>query len=104
MRKFVVTHELRAAQLLLPFGDMDDDQNPGAKTANSARFGWAKLLKRVFDIDLTCCQICQSENIKVIAAIMDKKAIDKILSHLGLPTEAPKLHPARPPPQSHFDW
>ena len=104
LRAFVVPHELRAAQLLLPFGDVEDEESPGAKPANSARLGWAKLLKRVFDIDLTRCQICQSENVKVIAAIMQKQAIDKILTHLGLPTEAPKLHPARPPPQSHFDW
>lgn len=104
LRAFVVPHELRAAQLLLPFGDSEEQESPQAKPANSARLGWAKLLKRVFDIDLTRCQLCQSENVKVIAAIMQKQAIDKILTHLGLPTEAPKLHPARPPPQSHFDW
>lgn len=103
LRAFVVPHELRAAQLLLPFGDGEDEQSPQAKTPNSARLGWAKLLKRVFDVDFTRCQLCQSENVKVIAAIMKRQAIDKILSHLGLPTEAPKLHPARPPPQSHFD-
>lgn len=104
MRKLVVPHELRAAELLpLPFGDKLENSSP--KPANSAaRLGWAKLLKRVFDIDLTRCQLCQSQNVKIIAAIMDKKAIDKILAHLGLPTEAPKLHAARAPPQGHFDW
>ena len=105
LRAFVVPHELRAAQLLLPLGDSEEnEESPNAKPLNSARLGWAKLLKRVFDVDLKRCQLCHSENVKVTAAIMDKKVIDKILSHLGIPTEAPKLHPARPPPQSHFDW
>ena len=53
LRAFVVPHELRAAQLLLPFDDSEGDQSPQAKPPNSARLGWAKLLKRVFDIDLT---------------------------------------------------
>lgn len=103
MRKFIVPHELRAAQLLpLPLGDELNDSS--TKPATSARMEWAKLLKRVFDIDLTKCQLCQSGNVKIIAAIMEKQAIDKILTHLGIPTEAPKLLPARPPPQCTFDW
>jgi len=58
-----------------------------------------KLLK-VFDI--TQCQFCRGE-VKVVAAILEKAAIEKILNHLGLPTEPPVIHPARPPPQTSFD-
>ncbi len=34
------------------------------------------------------------------AAILDDKAIVKVLAHLGLPTEFPILIPARSPPES----
>lgn len=104
MRKFVVPHEIRARQVLtLPLGDKQEDSQ--VKTIpNPKAISWAKLLKRTFDIDLSRCQICQGDNIKVIAAILEKQAIEKILSHLNLPTQAPKIQPARPPPQACFDW
>jgi hypothetical protein len=49
---------------------------------------WAKLLKRVFVIDLTTCPQC-SGALTLIAAIEDPAVIVKILAHLGLPTRAP---------------
>ena len=33
------------------------------------------------------------------SAILDDKAIVRVLSHLGLPTEFPRLVPARSPPE-----
>jgi len=49
---------------------------------------WARLLKRVFDIDIERCPNCGSA-LKIIAAIEDPPVIVKILAHLGLPTRAP---------------
>ena len=49
---------------------------------------WARLLKRVFDIDVEHCPNCGGA-LKIIAAIEDPPVIIKILSHLGLPTRAP---------------
>ena len=49
---------------------------------------WARLLKRVFDIDIDHCPNCGAA-LKIIAAIEDPPAFVKILSHLGLPTRAP---------------
>jgi hypothetical protein len=49
--------------------------------------GWARLLKRVFDIDIEHCPNCGGA-LKTIAAIEDPPVIDKILGHLGLPTRA----------------
>lgn len=68
------------------------------------RISWAKLLKRVFKIDMEACPTCQA-HMKIIAAIEDPKIIAKILTHLGLPTKAPSFHPARGPrgPPPHND-
>ena len=55
------------------------------------RLGWAKLLKRVFNLDLEHCPNCGG-TLTVIAAILERSAIEKILTHVGLD--------ARPPPRS----
>ena len=62
-----------------------------------ARMGWARLLKRVFDIDLEHCPQCGGE-FKIIAAIEEPAVIVRILrilTHLGVPARAPPRSPAR---------
>jgi hypothetical protein len=44
----------------------------------------ARLLKRVFDIDVRRCLTCGAGELKIIAAILQRAAIGKILTHLGL--------------------
>jgi Putative transposase len=58
------------------------------------RLGWAKLLKRVFDLDLTRCPHCGGE-LRIVAAIQQRQAIEKILNHLGLDPQPPPRAPAR---------
>jgi hypothetical protein len=60
------------------------------------RLSWAKLLKRVFDLDLEHCSNCGGE-MKVIAAILEQPVIERILTHLGLRAQAPPRTPARGP-------
>jgi hypothetical protein len=55
---------------------------------------WARLLKRVFDIDIERCPHCGGR-LKIIAAIEDPPVIAKILTHLHLPARAPPRSPAR---------
>ena len=57
--------------------------------------GWARLLKRVFDIDIEHCPACGGA-LKIIAAIEEPAVIVRILTHLGLPARAPPRSPARP--------
>jgi hypothetical protein len=50
--------------------------------------GWARLLKRVFDINLEHCPQCGGDS-KIIAAIEEPAVIVRILTHLGLTARAP---------------
>ena len=59
------------------------------------RMSWARLLKRVFEIDLGHCPNCGGE-LKIIAAILEAPVIERILTHLGL--SARGLSPASPLP------
>ena len=72
---------------------------PAACEANCAhhravRLSWAKLLKRVFDLDLQHCPNCGGD-LRIIAAILEPPVIEKILTHLGLQARAPPRAPAR---------
>jgi hypothetical protein len=58
------------------------------------RLGWAKLLKRVFDLDLTRCPHCGGE-LRIVAAILQRQAIEKILNQMGLDLQPPPRAPAR---------
>jgi hypothetical protein len=67
------------------------------------RIGWARLLKRVFGIDVETCPKCKGR-VKIIAAIEDPKVIKQILNHLGLPSSPPVWTPARAPPTEQPDF
>ena len=54
---------------------------------------WAKLLAKVFEIDISKCSC--GGNLKIISAIRDSFAIKKILSYLGLSPQSPPIAPAR---------
>jgi len=61
------------------------------------RLSWAKLLKRVFEIDLEHCPNCGGQ-LKIIAAILEQSVIEKILTQLGLQSDCgPGRRHARPP-------
>ena len=57
------------------------------------RMTWARLLKRVFDIDIERCE-CGGK-LKLIAVIEEPAVIEKILMHIGLDPRPPPIAPAR---------
>jgi hypothetical protein len=58
------------------------------------RLSWAKLPKRLFEIDMEHCPTCDGE-LKINAAILEQPVFEKILAHLGLQARAPPRAPAR---------
>ena len=54
------------------------------------RITWARLLKRVLDIDKAYCPNCGGGEMKIIAAILARPVIGKILIHLGLDPQPPR--------------
>jgi hypothetical protein len=63
--------------------------------ARPHRISWARLLKRVFDIDMQHCPNCGAGELKIIAAILERPVIEKILTHLGLDPQPPPRGRAR---------
>lgn len=55
----------------------------------SQLMNWARLLKRVFDIDMQHCPNCGGRELKIIAAILERTVVEKILTHLGLDPQPP---------------
>ena len=54
------------------------------------KYSWSFLLKRVFDLNLDCCQKCGG-NLKFISSIEDPDVIKKMLSHVGISTDPPNI-------------
>jgi len=59
------------------------------------RINRARQLKHVFDIDMQHCPNCGAGELKIIAAILERPVIEKILSHLGLDPQPPPRGRAR---------
>ena len=67
------------------------------------------MLRRVHNIDALACPKCGGR-LRMIALIMDKEVVRRILLSLGLPCEPPVLARARaptlfddPPPPADYD-
>ena len=72
-----------------------------AKALRPSRSKWADLLQRVFEIDALRCSYCGGKR-ELIALLTDGQVVRKILAHIGLATEPPRLAPARAPPELDF--
>ncbi len=61
---------------------------------HQSRYGWAKLIARVYETDPLQCGRCGGR-MKIIAFVVQASEVRQILAHVGLPLEAAKAHPAR---------
>jgi len=65
------------------------------------RVSWAQLLRRVLQVDALVCPRCSTREQRVPmvvpAFLSDPEVVQKILTHLGLPTIAPALAVVRTP-------
>ena len=41
---------------------------------------------------------------KIVAFLEESEVVESILRHIGEPTQAPAILPARPPPQAEMDF
>ena len=74
--------------------EIDASRIPGFR-----RTSWAVLLKRVFLVDALACPKCDGR-MKILAVITNPDSVRAILDNLRIPSEAPRCHPARSPPQT----
>jgi hypothetical protein len=72
-----------------------DDRRP------SPHWTWARLLKRVFAMDMARGPVCPQGWLRIIAAITEVHVIQKMLRHLKLAVDPPPIAPA---PQVAFAW
>jgi hypothetical protein len=104
---FAPNAKLRAK--IVPASAKDDEKDSDAEDerkkpgSSKYRLSWASLLARVFDVEVSVCPAC-SGKMKIIAFITDPFSVRRYLEGVGLPTEAPPIAKARPPPQEAFDY
>jgi len=73
-----------------------------APTAHPARYLWAMLLARIYEIFPLTCNHCGGE-VRLIAFVTEAVPIREILEHIGEPTKPPRIHPPRAPPEDSDD-
>jgi hypothetical protein len=67
---------------------------PHVPVRSPARYLWAALLARIYEIRPLRCALCGSE-MGITAFVTDEPAIHCILTYLGEPAAAPEVAPAR---------
>jgi hypothetical protein len=68
----------------------------GLLYAVQPRVDWATLLRRSLSVDVLECPTCHGR-LRLVAVITEREPVQRILAHLGLPTEPPPLAHARDP-------
>ena len=76
---------------------------PQGRVRQAAARCWAMLLARIYECLPLTCEKC-GQPMRLIAFIMEPSVVEKILTHIGEPTEPPAILPARAPPQVEMDF
>jgi hypothetical protein len=78
-----------------------DEEHEFAGSRHSRGYEWAELMRRTFGIDVLDYPRCGGR-LRLLALIEHARIVERILRHLGLPTDRPEPLPARAPPR-HVD-
>jgi hypothetical protein len=68
--------------------------------ARPRRIPWAELLRRVFRSEVDRCAC--GGRLKLVAFVTEPAEARRYLTHVGLPAAAPRIAPARAPPQAEL--
>ncbi len=83
----------QAGDITPTVGRQDDDE-----FTRRVRLSWAKLIRRVYEVDPLLCPFCGAE-MKILAFILDFGAAKAIRNSLKLPAQEPEAL-ARAPPET----
>lgn len=92
---FAPAHAMRPATI----------RNPGVRKGFTPQQGpdgnklvkltaWARLLARVFQVDIGHCPECNG-NMRIMAAVVDPLQVARYLRHVGIDADPPTIHPAK---------
>ena len=82
-----------------PFSCPEPDSDELATTSKPSRASWARLIRKVFEVDPLLCTKCGTE-MKIISVITEHAVVDKIIRHIQKKaTEETTV--ARSPPQTN---
>ena len=87
---------------IIPTPRQQGVDEPEASTA-SPRWSWARLLKRVFALDMARCPFCQQGSLRILAALTHGEVIRTMLRHLKRAADPLPIAPARVR-QEAFAW
>jgi hypothetical protein len=78
-------------------GSREVERHEGLPLPRARAYRWADLMRRTFGFDVLACPRCGGR-LCLLALIEQASVVERILRHLGLPTELPQPWPARAPP------
>ena len=70
---------------------------PALTKRSPAHYLWAVLIARIYEVFPLLCPMCGGQ-MRLIAFITEGAQIKKILEHIGVDAQAPRISPARGPP------
>ena len=74
------------------------DADSGApQSGHPARYLWVQLLARIYGVFALKCSGCGGR-VRLVGFITEPATVRQILAHVGEPTSAPAIAPARSPP------
>ncbi len=81
-----------------------DELSTAHSDRRSARYLWARLLARIYEVFPLLCVHCGAE-MRFVAFVTETAPLTHILEHIGEPAKPPLLSPARgpPPAEAAFD-